>query len=181
MSEGSSETPDSAAVLESMTLLATLSTAADVCEGMAERRMGHDPSAQEPSGRAAAHVQRAGRELMDLLMQLALSRIPLARRGEAPLSNAVRHFDVFMKLRRVERRTKEMHQRLLSLYPQVSESLVEEARILRSEVDAFLEADPTDPKGPPLETVLERGLSFVVWTRHEVSIGFSSGSTSANE
>ena len=49
MSESSSESPDSAAVLESMTLLATLSTAETVRESVAERRAGRDPSPHPPA------------------------------------------------------------------------------------------------------------------------------------
>lgn len=165
------EGPDSAAVLESMTLLATLSTAAEVCESVAERRAGRDPAAQEPIDRAAVRLCTAGRDVMDLLMQLALGRVPLEQPDEDRLSHAVRHFDLLMKLRRVERLTKEMHQRLLSLYPDVSEELVEEARTVRTEIARFLDTAPSDPDGLHLSDVLERGISFVVWTRHEVSVG----------
>lgn len=163
--------PDSAAVLESMTLLATLSTAAEVCESVAERRAGRDPAAQEPTDRAAVRLRNAGRKLMDLLMQLALGRVPLTQQGEERLAHAVRHFDLLLKLRRVERLTQKMHQHLLSLYPDVSEELVEEARRVHDEVARFLETAPSNPDGPPLSDVLERGVSFVVWTRHEVSVG----------
>ncbi len=169
MSEPSSnEQPDSAAVLESMTLLATLSTAATVRESVAERRAGYDPSAQEPAGRAAARLQSTGRTLMDLLMQIALSRVPVVQQEDGQLSHAVRHFDLLLKLRRAERLTQAMHQALLSLYPDVSEALVEEARLTHDEIDRFLETAPTDAEGPHLSDVLERGISFVVWTRHEV-------------
>jgi len=163
--------PDSAAVLESMTLLATLSTAATVRESVADRRAGRDPSAQEPADRAAARLRGAARSLMDLLMQLALSRVPLTDDDEGPLPHAVRHFDLLLKLRRAERLTQAMHQHLLSLYPDVSEALVEEARETHDEIDRFLETAPADAEGPHLSDVLERGLSFVVWTRHEVSLG----------
>ena len=173
------EQPDSAAVLESMTLLATLSTAATVRESVAERRAGYDPSAQEPAGRAAARLRTAGRTLMDVLMQLALSRVPLAQGDEDQLSHAVRHFDVFLKLRRAERLTQAMHQHLLSLYPDVSEELVEEARTTHDAIDRFLDTAPADTEGPDLSDVLERGVSFVVWTRHEGSIG--GGEASSNE
>lgn len=179
MSESPSNAqPDSAAVLESMTLLATLSTAATVRESVAERRAGYDPSAQEPTDRAAVRLRSAGRTLMDVLMQLALSRVPLEQREEDQLSNAVRHFDVLLKLRRAERLAQAMHQHLLSLYPEVSEELVEEARTTHDAVDRFLDTVPTDTDGPHLSDVLERGVSFVVWTRHEVSVGEGGASPS---
>ena len=162
------EQPDSTAVLESMTLLATLSTAATVRESVAERRAGYDPSAQEPAGRAAARLQSTGRTLMDLLMQIALSRVPVVQQQDGQLSHAVRHFDLLLKLRRAERLTQAMHQALLSLYPDVSEALVEEARLTHDEIERFLDMAPTDAAGPHLSDVLERGISFVVWSRHEV-------------
>ncbi|PSQ92377.1 MAG: hypothetical protein BRD30_02460 [Bacteroidetes bacterium QH_2_63_10] len=162
------EGPDSAAVLESMTLLATLSTAATVRESVAERRAGRDPSAQEPADRAATRLRNAGRTLMDLLMQMALSRVPIEKQDDGHLSHAVRHFDLLLKLRRAERLTQAMHQHLLSLYPEVSEALVEEARLTHDEIEQFLDTAPTDAEGPHLSDVLERGISFVVWTRHEV-------------
>lgn len=160
--------PDSAAVLESMTLLATLSTAATVRESVAQRRAGRDPSAQEPTDRAAARLRNARQTLMDLLMQMALSRVPLEQRDEEPLSHAVRHFDLLMKMRRAERLTQAVHQHLLSLYPDVSEELVEEARRTHDEIERFLEEAPADAEGPHLSDVLERGMSLVVWVRHEV-------------
>ncbi len=176
MNESSpTEEPDPAAVLESMTLLATLSTAASVRKSVAERRAGYDPSAQEPADRAAIRLRSTGRMLMDLLMQVALSRVPLAQGENGQLSRAVRHFDLLLKLRRAERLVQAMHQHLLSLYPEVSEALVEEARITRDEIARLLETALSDTEGPRLSDVLERGFSFVVWARHEVSVGSEKG------
>jgi len=169
MSErGSSGAPESAAVLQSMTLLATLSTAEEVREAMAERRAGRDPSAQAPPDLAAARLHDAGETLMDLLMQLVLGQVP-QRDDDEDLAHAVRHFDLLMKLRRAERLVTTMHQHLLSLYPDVSEELVEEARHVHDEIEAVVDTD-TEREGedrPALSDVLERGISFVVWTRHE--------------
>jgi hypothetical protein len=166
MSEQSTNgAPESAAVLQSMTLLAALSTAEEVRASMAERRAGRDPSAQAPPDLAAARLHDAGETLMDLLMQLVLGQVP-EQGDEEELAHAVRHFDRLMKLRRAERLVQTMHQHLLSLYPEVSESLVEEARHVQREIEAL--ADTATPDGPALPDVLERGLSFVVWTRHEV-------------
>lgn len=168
MSERStSGAPDSAAVLQSMSLLATLSTAEEVRESMAERRAGRDPSAQAPPDIAAARLFDAGETLMDLLMQLVLGQVP-RREDEDELAHAVRHFDLLMKLRRAERLVKTMHQHLLSLYPDVSEALVEEARHVHGEIEALLGTASGETGAPALSDVLERGLSFVVWTRHEV-------------
>ena len=142
MSERSTNSaPESAAVLQSMTLLATLSTAEEVRESMAERRAGRDPSAQAPPDLAAARLHDAGETLMDLLMQLVLGQVP-DRDDDEELAHAVRHFDLLMKLRRAERLVTTMHQHLLSLYPEVSEELVEEARHVHGAIDALLDMDP---------------------------------------
>jgi sulfite reductase beta subunit-like hemoprotein len=167
MSEQSTNgAPESAAVLQSMTLLATLSTAEEVRESMAERRAGRDPSAQAPTDLATARLHEAGDTLMDLLMQLVLGQVP--QEDDEQLARAVRHFDLLMKLRRAERLVTTMHQHLLSLYPDVSEALVEEARHVHGEIDALLDVDSVAASPQALPDVLERGLSFVVWTRHEV-------------
>ena len=153
-----------------MTLLATLSTAEEVREAVAERRAGRDPSAQAPSGLATARLAQARETLLELLMQLVLGRVPFERQEEDKLAHAVRHFDLLMKLRRAERLVKAMHQDLLSLYPDVSESLVEEARHVLREIRSLLDTEEGDEEDdvPALPDVLERGLSFAVWTRHEV-------------
>jgi phosphate uptake regulator len=156
-----------ASVLQSMTLLATLSTAENVRSSVAQRRAGLDPSAQEPSGRASASLRTTGRELMDLLMQVVLGHMHLVEQDERPIAVAVRHFDLLMKLRRSERLLHNMHQRLLSLYPNVSESLVEEARAVHGEIERLIEADEEDLLAN-LDTAAERAISFVVWVRHEV-------------
>lgn len=170
MSERSSNgAPDSAALLQSMTLLATLSTAEDVRASVADRRAGRDPAAQTPTDVAEARLQTAGDTLMDVLMQLVLGRVPLERREERDMAHAVRHFDRLMKVHRAERLVKSMHQHLLSLYPDVSEPLVEEARHVHGTLQALLDAEETtESEAPPLPDVLERGISFVVWVRHEV-------------
>jgi hypothetical protein len=156
-----------ASVLQSMTLLATLSTAEDVRRSVEERRAGRDPSAQEPPAVASASLTKTGDALMDLLMQLLLGHMHLAHQDERPIAAAVRHFDLLMKLRRAERHLHSMHQRLLSLYPDVSKELVEEARSTHRDVEALLDAD-AEKILAELDTVAERGISLVVWARHEV-------------
>lgn len=164
----SDEAPAPEAVLESMTLLATLSTAEELRESVAERRAGRDPAAQAPSDLAVARLHEAGDSLMDLLMQVVLGRVPLERQEEVDLAHAVRHFDLLMKLRRAERLVKTMHQHLLSLYPDVSAALVEEARHVHRTLRALREAGSVDVETvPALPDVLEQGISLVVWTRHE--------------
>jgi phosphate uptake regulator len=73
-----------------------------------------------------------------------------------------------MKLRRAGRLIHGMHQRLLSLYPDVSEELAEEARHVHDDVQALVDDAADERVVTDLEPLLERGVSFVVWTRHEV-------------
>lgn len=157
-----------AAVLQSMTLLATLSTAAEVRHAVCERRSGRDPSAQEPSGIAAPQLRRAGADLQDIVMELLLSHVNLEHQHEAYLATVVRHFDERMKLRRAARLLQEMHQRLLSLYPDVSEELVEEARIVLSECERLLDSE-IEPFLAQFGPFMNRALGFVTWVRHEVA------------
>lgn len=159
--------PKASAVLQSMALLATLSTAEDVRSAIAARRSGRDPSAQEPQPVAASYLRTAASDLQDLLMQLLLSHVNLRYDHDETLALAVRHFDERMKLRRVVRLLQGMHQRLLSLYPQVSDELVEEARVVHREAEALLESD-VEAFVERLGAVLERGLSLAAWTEHEL-------------
>jgi hypothetical protein len=159
--------PKEHAVLQSMTLLATLSTAEDVRSAIAERRAGRDPSAQEPQAVAVSYLRSAASDLQELLMQLLLSHVNLRYDHDEELALAVRHFDERMKLRRIVRLLKGMHQRLLSLYPDVSEQLVEEARTVHRDAEALLDSD-VEPFVDELGLVLERGLSLAAWTEHEL-------------
>lgn len=160
--------PSDAAVLQSMTLLATLSTAADVGRGISERRAGRDPSAQEPTDVAAPHLHAAANELQDLLMQLFLGRVHVAHAEESYLTVAVRHFDILIKMNRIERLLQVMHQRLLSIYPDVSEELVEEARIVHSDCNTLRDASLRNFVRN-LDPFLDQALGLVTWTQHEVA------------
>lgn len=136
-----SNTPDEAAVLQSMTLLATLQTAMDVREAVEGRRAGCDPSGQEPPEITRPYLRVAGQKLQELHLQLLAGRLLALQADEASLAASVRRFDLLMKLRRVERLLHGMHQRLLSLYPEVPEEVVEEARTAHSVCTALLEAE----------------------------------------
>jgi len=169
MAPSPADAPDSAAVLESMTLLASLSTAADLHEAVRERRRGRDPAAQAPTDIVAARLEKTRATLEDLLMQLMLGHASLDPEGSPTPALAVRTFDLLMKVRRVERLLKMMHQHLLSLYPEVSEQLVEEARHTHDEAATVLAWTSSGPLSAPLSDLVERGLSLVAWTRREVS------------
>ncbi|NBB72784.1 MAG: hypothetical protein GVY35_03785 [Bacteroidetes bacterium] len=167
--DASAPPPKEHAVLQTMALLATLSTAEDVRTAIAERRAGRDPSAQEPQPVAVSYLSTAAPALQELLMQLLLSHVNLRFDHDEALALAVRHFDERMKLRRIVRLLQGMHQRLLSLYPTVSEELVEEARLVHRDAEALLDSD-VEPFIDQLGAVLERGLSLAAWTEHELPV-----------
>jgi hypothetical protein len=151
-----------------MTLLATLSTATDLRHAVAERRAGRDPSAQEPRDQAAASVRLVAADLMDLGMQLMMGRTHLAHQDEKPLAAAVRHFDLLLKLRQSERLLHDLHQRLLSLYPDVSEALLEDVRTVHDDVAALVDDGRMEEVLPRLDDAANRIIGVVVWARHEV-------------
>lgn len=131
------------AVLGSMVLLATLSTVAEVWHAVRERRAGRDPSEQESPAVALPSLRAARRELGERALRLQASLACTPAEAEAHLPRLVRRFDDLMTLRRVGRLLQRIHQCLLSLYPGVSEDLVEEVRYLEArcrEVEAEGEA-----------------------------------------
>lgn len=136
-----SEVPGEAVVLQSMTLLATLQTAMDVREAVEGRRAGRDPSGQEPPEVTRPYLRVAEQELRELHLQLLAGHLLALRADEESLAASVRRFDLLMKLRRTERLLHGTHQRLLSLYPEVPEALVEAARTTHSVCAALLEAE----------------------------------------
>lgn len=162
----SDATPSPAAVLESLTLLATLSTASDVRHAVAERRAGRDPSAQEPVGRAQGRIREACTPLTNTALHLLRSTVPTAS-DEVPMAAVVRHFDERMHVYRMGQWAHDIHQALLSLYPRVSEELVEEARAVSDLADALAEA-PTEAFADELHTVAQQALSLSAWASREI-------------
>lgn len=141
MANQSPESPEEAAVLESMALLAMLQTAFGVWQGVEGRRAGQDPSAQEPPEVTRPYLRVAADALQELRLQLAAGRV-LARHGEdTPLAASVRYFDLLMKLRYAERVLQRVHQRLMSLYPEVEDALIEEVREVHHAAEMLLDAE----------------------------------------
>lgn len=145
------------AVLRSMVLLSTLSTAAEVWYAAKERREGYDPVAQEEAAIVAPWLFAARRELQERTMRLRASLVYARYHEEDHTARLVRRFDDLMTLGRIGRLLHLMHQRLLSLYPDVSEALVEEVRLLEKTCSDLAGADDEDYYtllGPFLEQVL---------------------------
>lgn len=149
-----------AAVWQAMVLFSTLSTAAEVWHSARERRAGRDPSEQEVASFVHPYLRRAAGELQALLMQLQAARVQAAQGdGEAHITRLVRRYNDLMTLRHVMQQLKVVHQRLLSLYPAVTEMLVEEARLLHEENRALLDVE--DEAFPiRMEPFLQRALVF---------------------
>ncbi len=149
-----------AAVWQAMVLFSTLSTATSVWQAARERRAGRDPSAQEAKAFVQIFLRRAAGELQGQLMQLQASLIQAEHIDEEGyIAALVRRYHDLMALRRVTNHLKTIHQRLLSLYPDVNEALVEEARLLRDEGSTLL-GDDADAYVARLRLFIHRALVF---------------------
>ena len=148
-----------AAVFQAASLLSVLTSAAEVWHGVTERRAGRDPSAQEDVRVVRPYLRRAQREVQEMLMRLQASHAHAERADEDELTALVRRFDSLLTLGRLARLLQTVHQRLLSLYPDVREELLEEARRVQAEAAALLDADP-DVFAATLPPFLDRALRF---------------------
>jgi hypothetical protein len=123
-------------LLHTVALLSTLRTAAHVHRQMAERRAGRDPSEQEQGAPARAYLREALQTLEPLLARLRFYAAVGAERGDE-----VQHFEARLALLEAAREVHRVHQRLLSLYPDVSADLAEHARRIQSDFARLLEDD----------------------------------------
>jgi hypothetical protein len=139
--EDPAEAYNEAALLSAVALLATLATAADVGEGVRERRAGRDPSAQEAAEVVRPLLRANAGDVRAILMRLRASVVYAQHAGEDGLTATVRRFGDLMLLLRAARLLHRMHQRLLSLYPAVPEALAEAARRVHREAEAAREAE----------------------------------------
>ena len=132
-----------------MALLATLRTATDVRRSMLERRAGRDPSGQELEADVRADLAQLAPGLRGLLVRLRLELIV----ANAPDDRArlVHAFELRMGLSVLARDLHRLHQKLLSLYPEVSEDLAEAARLRQAEAARLLGLD-----GPGFPKLLRR-------------------------
>lgn len=143
------------AQLRAFALLATLRTANDVRHALAERRAGRDPSEQEDGPGVRAYLGAVLPELQGLVAQLRLSLVVAPDERVA----LVRAFEDRMVLQKLARELHVVHQRLLSLYPDVSEDLIELAR--RQQVEAErLAATSGDFFAPVLTAWLDRSAAL---------------------
>lgn len=123
-----------------MVMVSTLTAAAELWHAARERRAGRDPSEQEAGDVVRPFLEEAASEIEGraMLLQHAAAFSP---HGETVAAGLVRRFDDLLTTRSTAGLLQVVHQRLLSLYPEVDESLAEAARRLYAEGAALLEAD----------------------------------------
>lgn len=117
--------------LHALVLLSTLRTATEVRYALAERRAGRDPSEQEDARPVRAYLQAVGSEIGSLIARLRVSLV-VEHEEQAAFVQA---FEDRLTLSRLARELHVVHQRLLSLYPDVPESLIEAARLRQAEAE----------------------------------------------
>ncbi len=132
---------EEAALLQAMVMLASVTTAASVYHAGLERRAGRDPSGQEAEAPVRHYLETALPDLQADLMRLTAGAMQAAKGEEGRIAAAVRHFDALLVLRRVNGTLHTMHQRLLSLYPAVSEYVIEEVREVHGASRGLLDVD----------------------------------------
>ena len=113
-----------------MTLIATLNAATQVKYRLEERKAGHDPSSQEDALFATNFLLEAEDELRTILMDLRASFLFYGDNREDIIAYSVRCFNDLSRFLQASGLLQQIHQRLLSLYPAISEELAEEARKL---------------------------------------------------
>ncbi len=149
------DTPSSS-TWSAIALLATLSTASWLQKSIQERRAGRDPAALEPVEEARAFLERTLPELGNLFYQLLTHAI---YKEEAAITPEVHAFERMMHILRVRRLLHRVHQRLLSLYPIVSEGVIESVRKLELEAEHLIEGDSQEEMG--YISLAEQGLQLL--------------------
>ena len=163
-----------AAALHALALVAAARTALATARSIRERREGRDPSAQEEPRTARADLAVLVGEIRTHVARLRLRSVVA---GE-PRSHAARLAQAFedrLLLDDLARDAHRAHQKLLSLYPDVSEDAVEEARIvadsaarLATEPDA-LPADDSAAPTPAWLDLAERTADWLDALREELA------------
>ena len=113
-----------------MTLLATLNAATAVKYRLEERKAGHDPSDQEDEVFVRDFLYDSQDTLKTLLLDLQASFLFYEDESEDAIAYSLRCFNDLSRFHQLSGLLQQIHQRLLSLYPAISEELAEEARKL---------------------------------------------------
>lgn len=148
------------ALLRAMTLIATVTAAAEVTFGMRERKAGRDPSGQEHDEVVRPFLRDAADEIRRVLLQIRASLVVGASSEENVTAQQVRRFTEIHQLRRLAPTMQRTHQRLLSLYPLVSEELAEEARALFVQMEALIQHAHDAEYPDAAEALIKRSMLF---------------------
>ena len=132
--------PDtSSRAFHALALVAAARTAAHAAQQVADRRAGRDASEQQDAAPAREGLAEAVQDLALLLLRLRVRLATEAPRDET--AALVQAFEGRLVLGDVARAARRAHQTLLSLYPGVSESLIEGTRRLATAAEA---SEPDD-------------------------------------
>lgn len=132
----------SSRAFHALALVAAARTAAHAAQQVADRRAGRDASEQQDTGPAQEGLREAVESLALLLRRL---RVRLA--ADVPRDDTaalVQAFEGRLVLGDVARAARRAHQTLLSLYPDVSDDLVEDARCLALDAEALETTNAVD-------------------------------------
>lgn len=133
------------AALHALALVAAARTALAAARSIRERREGRDASAQEAPEAARADLGVLVDEIRTHVARLRLRSV-IAQESLNPAARLAQAFEDRLLLDDLARDTRRAHQKLLSLYPEVSEGVVEEARIVaESAVRLATEPDALPP------------------------------------
>lgn len=136
-----------AALLRTMTLLASLNVASEITFGMRERKAGRDPSSEETEDVVLPVLREEITTLKAIVFQLQ-SSLALAEDthaphlSETPQAEPVQRFIDLVRVQKAGQILHGIHQRLLSLYPAIDEAVAEEARLLKSTCDTLKDVEP---------------------------------------
>lgn len=153
-----------AALLRTMTLLSALNVAAELAFDMRERKAGRDPSADNEDTLVWPELADDCALLRTLSFQLESSSalttlVDTADNDQRQAFSVQRYIDL-VRLQKTSQRLHRIHQHLLSLYPAVDESVVEEARLLEATCEAVRNAD-TEGYAEALLPFLQQLKSFI--------------------
>ncbi len=149
-----------------MALLSTLTTALDLLSAMRERRLGVDPSEQQSPDVVLPSLSEGVRRVEHNIIALRASLVA-AERESCEQVTIARHMNDLIMLAGLSRDLHGMHQRLMSLYPDVNEDLVESARRLRQACCEMIERHDLEPDR--IVTFIEGTVEFVSSTKAAVA------------
>ena len=137
-----------ATAFHAMALVAAARAALGTARQITSRRAGRDPSEQEPEGPVRADLAGLRAALAEQVVRLRLRAV--VGLPETPAAALAQQFEDRLLLDDLAQTARLSHQKLLSLYPAVSESVVEEARLLAAEAERCALADDADAGLGPL-------------------------------